>query len=278
MTNALKNVRIGIVGAGVMGQSIIKGLLAKKAVDPSQLWAAVRTEKSRQKTAASLENAIPVLTQFESELAKTDVLILCVKPTGLSNLLATLKKQNLPEKTLIISIVSGHMLNSMESVLSQSNPVIRAMPNTPMMVGEAITVISPGTHVSENHLALAQAIFQQVGEVLDLDEQYLDAVTALSGAGPAYVYLMMEALADGGVRVGLPRDVALKLVCQTMKGASAMVQQLGRHPAALRDDVTTPAGCTIGGLLVMEDGKIRSTLARAVEEATNIASHLGDRS
>ena len=278
MTKALKNLRIGILGAGVMGQSIIKGLLAKNAIAPSQLWAAVRSEKSRQKTAMSLDNAIPVLTQFERELSQTDVLILCVKPTGLTSLISTLKKQGLPEKTLIISIVSGHTINAIESGLEQSNPVIRAMPNTPMMVGEAITVVSPGKNASVEHIALAQAIFQHVGEVVELDEQYLDAVTALSGAGPAYVYLMMEALADGGVRVGLPRDIALKLVCQTMKGAAAMVQQLGRHPASLRDDVTTPAGCTIGGLLVMEDGKIRSTLARAVEEATNIASHLGDRS
>jgi pyrroline-5-carboxylate reductase len=123
-------------------------------------------------------------------------------------------------------------------------------------------------------MAIAQKIFSSVGQCHQLAESHLDAVTAVSGSGPAYIYLIMEALADGAVRVGLPRDVAFSLVSQTMLGAALMLQRSGKHPATLKDEVTTPSGCTIGALLVMEDGKIRSTLARAVEEATNIAKKL----
>ena len=256
-----------------MGQAVIQGLLAGKAVEPNQIWAAVRSEKSRQKLATQVP--VEVVNNFDSHLSGTDAIIICVKPHGLASVLKHLKEKGLSPKTVVISIVTGHTLEQMEKALGAENPLVRAMPNTPMQVGQAITVLSPGKNASEANMALADAIFAHVGETVELDEQYLDAVTALSGAGPAYIYLMMEALADGGVKVGLPRDIALKLVCQTMKGAAAMVQTLGRHPAALRDDVTTPAGCTIGALLVMEDGKIRSVLARAVEEATKIAGRLG---
>jgi pyrroline-5-carboxylate reductase len=178
---------------------------------------------------------------------------------------------------LIISIVAGTSIEFMEKRLGIENPVIRAMTNTPCVVGQGMTAICAGTHTKPAHLKIAQKIFQSVGLCLELDEYHFNAVTGLCGSGPAYLYLIMEALADGGVRVGLPRDVALQMVSQTVLGAASMVQQTGRHPAALRDDVTTPAGCTIGALLVMEDGKIRSVLARAVEEATSIAGQLGSK-
>jgi pyrroline-5-carboxylate reductase len=138
-----------------------------------------------------------------------------------------------------------------------------------------MTVICGGKFATAAHLERAQKVFQAVGRCVAAEESHFNAVTALSGSGPAYVYLILEALADAGVRVGLRRDLALTLVTQTVLGATKMVQETGRHPAALRDDVTTPAGCTIGGLLMLEDGKIRSVLARAVEEATRIAGQLG---
>jgi pyrroline-5-carboxylate reductase len=149
------------------------------------------------------------------------------------------------------------------------------MPNTPCVVGEGMTVICAGTHATPEHLARARQIFEAVGRCVQADEGHFNAVTALSGSGPADQYLIMEAMADAGVRVGLPRDLALTLVAQTALGAARMVQVAGRHPAALRDDVTTPAGCTIGALLMLEDGTIRSVLARAIEEATRIAARLG---
>jgi len=152
---------------------------------------------------------------------------------------------------------------------------VRAMPNTPSLVGHGMTVYCGGRWAKESHLECSRKIFSSVGKALEVEEHYFNAITALSGSGPAYMYLVMESLADAGVRVGLPRDLAMELVAQTMLGSARMVQETGRHPAALRDDVTTPAGCTIGGLLMLEDGKIRSVLARAVEEATKIVEQLG---
>ena len=138
-----------------------------------------------------------------------------------------------------------------------------------------MTVVCRGHDATAEHLELARRVFSAVGRCEVVDEGYCNAITALSGSGPAYMYLVMEALADAGVRVGLPRDLALTLVAQTMLGSARMVLETSRHPASLRDDVTTPAGCTIGGLMMLEDGKIRSVLARAVEEATRIVDRLG---
>lgn len=266
--------KLGVIGAGVMGQALIQGLTSKGVVDKAHVWATAKTESSCEKIRAAL--GIPALTNYKELLADTDVILLCVKPKGVKQSLEKLKSFNVPKETLIISIVAGATIEQIESILATDNPVIRAMTNTPCMVGQGMTAICGGTHTTENHIAVAHQIFEAVGECLELDEAHFDAVTGLSGSGPAYMYLMMEALADGGVRVGLPRQAALKIVSQTVLGAACMVQQSGRHPASLRDDVTTPAGCTIGALLVMEDGKIRSTLARAVEEATRIANELGE--
>jgi pyrroline-5-carboxylate reductase len=149
------------------------------------------------------------------------------------------------------------------------------MPNTPSLIGQGMTVICGGQAANAAHLEQAQRLFASVGDCRVVDEAYFNSVTAISGSGPAYMYLVMEAIADAGVRVGLPRELALHLAAQTMLGSARMVLETGRHPASLRDDVTTPAGCTIGGLLMLEDGKIRSVLARAIEEATRIAGQLG---
>jgi len=175
----------------------------------------------------------------------------------------------------VISILAGVSTDRLESLLGTENPVVRAMPNTPCVVGEGMTVVCRGRYGSKSDLDRASRIFEAVGKCLPIDEIHINAVTALSGSGPAYQFLIMEALADAGVRVGLPRQLALTLVAQTALGAARMVLASGRHPASLRDDVTTPAGCTIGGLLMLEDGRIRSVLARAVEEATKISAHLG---
>jgi pyrroline-5-carboxylate reductase len=174
----------------------------------------------------------------------------------------------------VIYTAAGVALGTLEKILANV-AVVRAMPNTPCVVREGITAICGGTRATAEHVRRARAIFESVGRCVELQETHFDAVTGLSGSGPAYFYLMMEALADGGVRVGLPRDIAMELVVQVARGAAEMVRQTGRHPAHLRDDVTTPAGCTIAGLLILEDGKIRSVLARAVEEATRIAQGLG---
>jgi pyrroline-5-carboxylate reductase len=270
---------IGIIGIGVMGRALVNGFIAKGILPASAMWSVARTEATCQKVTQQL--GIEAYLQSDPALAvalqTTETIILCVKPAQLSKALGTLKKAGLRVDTCLISILAGCDIASIETILDQPNPVIRAMTNTPCQVGQAMTVIGPGTHAQPQHLAQAKHLFSAVGQCLEMDESYFDAVTGLSGSGPAYLYLIMEALADGGVRVGLPRDKALAIVAQTVLGAATMVQQSGRHPAALRDDVTTPAGCTIGALLTMEDGKIRSVLARAVEEATHIASQLGKK-
>lgn len=265
--------KLGVIGTGVMGQTLVRGLMKAKVVPAAKIWGSAKTPESVTK--AKKELGIEATANYGPLLASTEVLLLCVKPASMTSVLKQLKANGLKPETLVISIVAGTTIEDIEQGLGSKNPVIRAMPNTPCVVGQGMTVITGGTHAKAGHLKAAQAIFESVGVVMQLDEQHFDAVTALGGSGPAYMYLIMESLADGGVRVGLPRQAALQIVAQTVLGAATMVRQSGRHPASLRDDVTTPAGCTIGALLTMEDGKIRSVLARAVEEATRIASRLG---
>ena len=153
-------------------------------------------------------------------------------------------------------------------------PVVRAMPNTPCAIGRGVTVLARGPGADDGHLALARTLFTALGAVLELEEKHMDTVTGLSGSGPAFIYLVLEAMAEGAVMRGLPRPVALELAARVAQGAAEMVLATGRHPAALRDDVTTPAGCTVAGLLVLEDGRLRSVVARGVEMAAKVAGEL----
>ena len=264
---------LGVIGAGVMGQTLLRGLLSGKVIAHDRVWAGDKNPSACEAAAEAL--GIAVETDFHSRVPTADVILLCVKPNDAPGVLATLRNSGLRRDTLLISILAGVGTDRLESLLGTENPVVRAMPNTPAVVSEGMTVICSGRYASKNDLQRAQAIFEAVGLCIPVDEIHFNAVTALSGSGPGYQFLIMEALADAGVRVGLPRQLALTLVAQTALGAAKMVLSTGRHPAALRDDVTTPAGCTIGGLLMLEDGRIRSVLARAVEEATKISAHLG---
>jgi pyrroline-5-carboxylate reductase len=265
---------LGVVGAGVMGRTLIRGLVASGLIGRERLWAGDKNASACETAAAELE--IPVEVGFHARVPGADLILMCVKPKDAAAVLESLRHAGLSADTLIISILAGVSTEKLEGLLGTANPVVRAMPNTPCIVGEGMTVICPGTNAGAGHLERARHIFEAVGKCVPVDEGHFNAITALSGSGPAYQYLIMEALADAGVRVGLPRHLALTLVAQTALGAARMVLTTGRHPASLRDDVTTPAGCTIGGLLMLEDGRIRSVLARAVEEAAKISSHLGD--
>lgn len=264
---------LGVIGAGVMGQTLLRGLLESGLVKHREVWAAAKSEESCRRVAASL--SIAVERDYKARVPGAGILLLCVKPSQMGSVLANLKQAGLREDTLLISIAAGDTIGQLEGLLGTANPWIRAMPNTPCIVGEGMTVVCGGTHAEDTHVSTARRIFEAVGLCRVVDETYFNAITALSGSGPAYIYLIIEALADAGVRVGLPRELALSLVSQTVMGATKMVQASGRHPASLRDDVTTPAGCTIAGLLMLEDGKIRSVLARAIEEATRTAGQLG---
>lgn len=269
-----KGKTLGVIGCGVMGRTLLRGLLDSGLITKSQAWGSAKTEATCESAAKEL--GIPVEVAYEQRLKNTSMLLICVKPAQAGKVLAHLRESGLPKDTLMISIMAGLTSAQLEDLLATANPWIRAMPNTPCIVREGMTVICRGTHATEAQMANTQRIFEAVGQCSQIDESYMNAVTALSGSGPAFQYLILESFADAGVRVGLPRHMALKLVAQTAVGAAKMVQASGRHPAALRDDVTTPAGCTIGGLLMLEDGKIRSVLARAIEEATKIAGQLGE--
>ena len=264
-----------------MGRTLLRGLFDAGLLTPAQAWAAARSQESCDEVVSDLgvpcfrSNATDAGPSFDERLPETDVILICVKPKQAAAVVDALRRGGVRPDTLLVSILAGVTTERFEQLLDLPNPWVRAMPNTPCVVGAGMTVVAPGTHATDAHLQLAQRVFSSVGRCRIVDESYCNAVTALSGSGPAYMYLMMEAMADAGVRVGLPRDLALQLVAQTMLGSARMVLETGRHPAALRDDVTTPAGCTIGGVLMLEDGKIRSVLARAVEEATRIVEQLG---
>jgi pyrroline-5-carboxylate reductase len=264
---------LGVVGMGVMGRTILKGLLSARALAPDRVWGTSRSADTCRQVADEL--GVPVEPDVRHRLASAGVIVLCVKPAQAPVALAALAAVPLRPDALVVSIAAGVDSTQLAGMLGTSNPIVRAMPNTPCVVGEGMTALCRGPRALPLHVERARRIFECVGRTVETDERHFNAITALSGSGPAYHYLIMEAMADAGVRVGLPRDLALSLVAQTTLGAARMVQTSGRHPAALRDDVTTPAGCTIGGLLMLEDGKIRSVLARAIEEATRIAAKLG---
>ncbi len=269
----LRDKRIGVIGAGIMGRALISGML-ENGLSKDRVWATVKTESSRRKAEDIL--GMPVHTDIGPLVAGTDVIIVAVKPHTVPEVLErVVETGDLSPDTLVVCIAAGVTTEDVEDALGTSNPVVRAMPNTPCQVRKGVTVLSPGSRATGEHMALARAMFESVGYCIELPEYHMDAVTGLSASGPAFIYLIMEALADGGVKVGLPRDVALDLVTHVVLGSAEMIRQTGRHPAALKDEVTTPAGCTIGAVLTLEDGKIRSVLARAVEEAARIACRLG---
>lgn len=270
----LKEKKILLVGAGTMGSTIISGLLRTGSSTKEFIKATVRTEKTAAKIRKQF--GIKVLTDNVKSAQDADIIILAVKPMEITRVLEAMKKGKVfDKKPLVISIAAGVSTGAIENVIGSDVPVIRSMPNTPCLIGSGMTAITPGTSAGEKDMKRARAIFECLGKCIETQEKHMDAVTGLSASGPAFIYLIIEALADGGVMMGLPRKVAMDLVSQTVIGAARMVSETERHPASLKDDVTTPAGCTISGILTLEDGKIRSVLARAVQIATMRASELG---
>lgn len=263
---------LAVVGCGTMGRAIVTGLLDAGVLPADEVVATVRRDEATFELEESLGIRVRVDNVAAAEAA--DVVLLAVKPQVASEVLCDPALQQALEGRLLISIAAGVRLDQLASWLPQT-AIIRAMPNTPCTIREGMTVLSPGPLVEEEHIAFAQRVFGSVGRCRVLDEKYLDAVTALGGSGPAFACVLLEAMADGGVMMGLPRDVAVEIAAQSMQGAARLVLETGAHPAALKDAVTTPAGCTIAGLLTMEDGRIRSTMARAIQEATQVAGGLG---
>lgn len=263
--------KLGIIGAGKIGEAILKGVFAQGLFVPEDVILTVRTEKHR----ADLEARFGVRSVLDNRVAaaECDIIILAVKPKSVAEVVSHIAPV-LNEGSLVISTAAGVVLDVIESRVPGHVGVIRAMPNLAVSVGEGMTALSPGRNASPAQVAAASGIFGATGRAVVIDEQHMDAVTGLSGSGPAYVYIIIEALADGGVKLGLPREVATELAAQTVLGAAKTVLSTGEHPAKLKDQVTTPAGVTIDGILELEEGGLRVTLIKAVVKAAERSRQL----
>lgn len=265
---------IAILGTGTMGRALALGLLSSGEARADELVGTTRHADRAQRAAEDL--GIPVHTDNPKAAREADVVLLCVKPHGVCKVVAELAREGaLDHDPVLVSIAAGVPAQRLEQAAGRQVRVVRAMPNTPCLVSAGMTVLSAGEHAGEEELESAERVFRSLGRVLRLDEEHMDAVTGLSASGPAFVYVIIEALSEGGVMMGLPRKVATELAAQAVAGAAQMVLETERHPAELKDQVTTPAGCTISALLSLEDGRLRSVLARGVQAAAQSARDLG---
>jgi pyrroline-5-carboxylate reductase len=271
MTQKLSDKKLAVLGTGKLGGILLRAYLKQELFSPKRVTATV---KHAEKAAAmAKELGVSVTTDNQKAVQGADIILLGVKPQVVGDVLKEIASA-LTEKTLVISVAASVPTSYIEQRLGGKVPVVRAMPNTPASVGCGMTGICRGAHAGAEHLETARAMFNAVGRTVVVDEKNMDAVTGLSASGPAFAYIILESLAEAGVKVGLPRDVATLLAAQTMKGAASVVLETGDHPALLKDAVTTPAGCTIDGIMELEEGKLRVTLIKAVVKATSRAGEL----
>ncbi len=265
------NKRIAVLGAGKLGEALITGMIDAGIASKKQ-FIATAAHKERLDI---LKKKLGVETTLSNSDAvrKAHFVLLCVKPQTVAEVLRQVADELTP-KQVVISVAASVTTKFMESILTKPVPVIRTMPNTPCFIKKGMTAIAPGKHATADHVALARKMFDGIGRTLILDEKHMDAVTGLSASGPAFVYIIIESFVEAGVKVGLPREAATQLAAQMVLGASSMVLETGEHPAKLKDIVTTPAGCTIDGILELEEGGLRVTLIKAVVRATQRAKEL----
>jgi pyrroline-5-carboxylate reductase len=267
----LPNLRVAVLGAGKMGGILLQAFLKENLFSPERIHATVN--HAERALALSTQWGVDVGTDNLAAVREADLILIGVKPFQVPDIIAEIKPALTPAKTLI-SFAASVKTSSIEEASGIEIPVVRAMPNTPSALGAGAAALCRGRFVSDKTMELAQRIFETVGRTVIVDEKHMDAVTGLSGSGPAYIYIIIEALAEAGVKVGLPRDTATQLAAQTAYGAAKMVLETGYHPALLKDAVTTPAGCTIDGILELEEGGLRVTLIKAVMRATERARQL----
>jgi pyrroline-5-carboxylate reductase len=268
----LRGKKLAILGAGQMGQALIGGLVRAGKVSPESILATdLRPEALHHVRETWRVHTLGA--DNPSAVRQSDVVILCVKPQTCARVLAEIAAE-IRREHLVISIMAGIPTRLIAERLGQPVAVVRAMPNIAALVGEAVTAIAPGRHATREHLRMAEEIFGAVGRVEVVEENLMDAVTGLSGSGPAFVYTIIEALTEGGVMMGLSREVAARLSAQTVLGAAKMVRETGLHPAILRDQVTTPAGTAIAGIYSLESDGLRPMLINAVRSATKRSSEL----
>jgi len=267
----LPDVRVAVLGAGKMGGILLQALLKQNLFSADLIHATV-AHKERA-VALSTQWGIDVGTDNLAAAKQADLILVGVKPHQVAELLKQIQPALTKDKT-IVSIAAAVKTDDIEEAAGIDLAVVRAMPNTPSALGAGAAALCRGRFVSDKQMELAKRLFETVGRVVVIEERLMNAATGLSGSGPAYVYVIIEALAEAGVKVGLPRDVATQLAAQTVFGAAKMVLETGYHPALLKDTVTTPSGCTVEGVLELEKGGLRVTLLNAVEHATARAKEL----
>lgn len=271
MSSSTLTQHISFVGGGRMAEALISGLLSSRSCKAEQIHVA-DPDTTRLDHLKRLYGIQIGLTNHEV-VVSGDVVVLAVKPQVTSEALKEIG--DILTKRLVISVVAGMRISRIADACGAQTRVIRAMPNTPAMVGEGMTALAMGPGVKDHEVACARQIFESVGKVVPIDERLMDAVTGLSGSGPAYVFLMIEAMADGGVKMGLPRETASLLAAQTVLGAARMVLDTEQHPARLKDQVASPGGTTIAGLHRLEQACLRGALIDAIEAATKRSQELG---
>lgn len=264
--------KIAMLGCGKMGTILLESFLERKLITPEEAVATVQHGERSSELSREL-GGVAVGTDNRAAVKGAATVLLGVKPQALGQLLEEIA-QALDPGTLVISIAASTTTSFIQQKLGKDMPVVRAMPNTPAMVGAAMTAISPGPAATPEHLETARHLFESVGRALVVDEKHMDAITALSASGPAFVFVILESLAEAGVKVGLPREMATTLAAQTLFGSAQLALETGHHPALLKDAVTTPAGCTIEGLMELEKGGLRVTLMNAVIKTTIRAREL----
>ncbi|MFQ5569086.1 MAG: pyrroline-5-carboxylate reductase [Rhodothermales bacterium] len=270
----LRKQTIAILGAGNIGRALIGGLLKGNYLNPDQ----VRATRRNPAALEPLQTAFPGIhtgTDNVAAVQDASVVVLAVKPQNASDVIREIRDQMNPD-TLVVSVLAGVTTEALEHALGHGPPIIRTMPNTPMLVDEGATAIAGGRFATEEHLDIARHMFEAVGKVEVVPEYLMDAVTGLSGSGPAYVYMFVEALTDAGVKQGLPRPTAIRLAAQTVFGAAKLVLETGKHPAILRDEVTTPGGTAIAAVAELESHGLRTMLINAVGTATQRSKELSE--
>ena len=256
--------RLAILGTGRMGEALLGGLLRSGGAAPDQLWCTVRSDERALRLAETY--GVRVDTDSPAAAAQADVVLIAVKPQNIRALLEQIAPKVHPGQT-VISVAAGVPTATIEAELADGVPVVRVMSNTPVLVDEAMSVIAPGRFAGAAHLDIAAGILGHVGKVVHLAEEHLDSVTALSGSGHAYFFLLAEAMIDAGILLGLSRDVATELIIQTMVGSAKMLRDTGRHPVELREAVTSPGGTTIAAIRVLEEQRVRAAFLNAIEAA-----------
>lgn len=272
LSRVMLDTKIGIIGAGNMGSTLVRGLLGA-GEDSTHLLASDPRESVRE--VLERETKIRTTESNHEVAAFADLLILATKPQVLDHVLREVAPAT-GESTLVVSIAAGVSIATIERLLKPGTRVVRCMPNTPALVGAGATGIAAGTHASEADVELVCRLFEQVGVTEVLEETLLDTVTGLSGSGPAFIFVIIEALSDAGVKMGLHRAAAQKLAAQTVLGAAKLLIESGEHPGRLKDMVCSPGGTTIAGLHTLEAGGLRTTLINAVQDATQRSRELGE--